>query len=257
MGYKLGSGYFSEIYFMGSFLSLLVPVLYFLYIYIYKPKNVSLLVIIISALTAGSFLITLGQFLTEVTESDIPFYLSLSSLFGWLLYYLWSTRMGTRTLLDTDKKLKLGQLFHWDKKSYLPSEDFKYRMFVFYRGSWCPFCMGQIRENVLKYAEFSKRGVEMNFVSTMSNEQTQSIAKKYNLSVNFLIDQEMSNAQIFGIDHGFGLPLGLQILKYKTNVIQPTVVLTDQDFNIINIHKTDDYKKRPEPEFFLRIIDSL
>ena len=62
-------------------------------------------------------------------------------------------------------------------------------------------------------------------------------------------------AKQLDIFHENGLPTGFQALGYNSDVIMPTVIITDKNNNIIFTDLTDNYRVRPEPNTFLKIID--
>ena len=54
-----------------------------------------------------------------------------------------------------------------------------------------------------------------------------------------------------------GIPAGFQVLGYDSDTVLPTVVITDNTNKIIFADLTDNYRVRPEPETFLKVIDEL
>ena len=52
------------------------------------------------------------------------------------------------------------------------------------------------------------------------------------------------------------MPLGMEAMGYAADTVMPTVIITDAQHNIIWLDETDNYRVRPEPETFLRVIDS-
>jgi len=51
-----------------------------------------------------------------------------------------------------------------------------------------------------------------------------------------------------------GLPFGMQLLGYDSDTVMPTVVITDAEGKIIFADLTDNYRVRPEPETFMRVL---
>ncbi len=49
--------------------------------------------------------------------------------------------------------------------------------------------------------------------------------------------------------------MGLQTLGYNKDTVIPTVIITDKDGKLIYVDLTDNYRVRPEPEIFIKIID--
>ena len=251
----LFGGKFLDVYYIGALVACSGPIIYFVYIYAKKPKSVSLLLIILSAFTITGFLITLGQQVTEIKESALPFQLALSSFLGWVLYLIWYGKMGK---VDKNKLLVQMDEISFEREDgslFSPSNEHDFHLYILYRGYWCPFCVSQLEETMNKFQSFEDRNVELNFVSTKVDSLTKKLIDKYNLPINLLVDPNMTNSTKMGLNSPGALPLGLQILNYQTNSLKPAVVLTNRTHEVIGIHQTDDYKKRPEPEFFIRIID--
>ena len=51
--------------------------------------------------------------------------------------------------------------------------------------------------------------------------------------------------------------MGLEFQGYDEDTILPTVVLTDQNGIIRYADLTDNYRVRPEPSTYLRLLDSI
>jgi hypothetical protein len=66
----------------------------------------------------------------------------------------------------------------------------------------------------------------------------------------FLRDRDNTAAELLGIRHKWGTPMGLQALGYASDTVLPTVILTDAQGNILFSDQTDNYRVRPEPKSF-------
>lgn len=178
-------------------------------------------------------------------------------LLGWLAYVFWYSRFGKRT-----QSFKVGSLlpeFELENtsKNKVSSKSFlgKPTIIMFYRGNWCPLCMAQIKEISSQYKELEKRGATMVLISPQPHHFSKSLAKKYNVNFQFLVDVDNKVAKQFKIFHKNGLPLGMQMLGYKNDTVMPTILITDTKGKIIFADLTDNYRVRPEPETFFRILD--
>lgn len=127
-------------------------------------------------------------------------------------------------------------------------------LWVFYRGNWCPICVAQIRELAAQYKELEKRGVHVLMISPQGEKESASLASRMDAPMKFLQDTDNQLARALKIVDETGLPLGLQVLGYDTAVPMPTVILTDNG-KIIWRDVTDNYRVRPEPDVFLKILD--
>ena len=79
----------------------------------------------------------------------------------------------------------------------------------------------------------------------------------FNVGFHFLTDKNNSAAKQLGILDKGALPLGFQLLRYDSDVVMPTVIITDKSGKIIFVDLTDNYRVRPEPETFLKILDEV
>lgn len=128
-------------------------------------------------------------------------------------------------------------------------------LILFYRGNWCPLCMAQIREVAGLYRELASRGVETLLVSSQPAGHSAEVAARFDVPLRFLVDPGNRAARRLGILAQDGTPPGLQVLGYDRDTAMPTVVITDAARRILFCDQTDNYRVRPEPETFLRILD--
>jgi len=206
----------------------------------------------------AGFLINLYGIKTGV----VNIYYALPStflLFGWLAYVFWYSRFGKRNseVLQIGKKLPEFEIEDINQNLIKASSFLgKPNIFMFYRGNWCPLCMAQIKEIANQYQELEKRGVNMNLISPQPHHFTKSLAKKYDVNFNFLTDVKNKAAIKLEIFHKNGLPMGMQALGYETDTVMPTLIITDKNGKIIFADLTNNYRVRPEPETFFKILDT-
>ncbi len=209
-------------------------------------------------ITIGFLISIIGGGIYENNEivGSLP---SLLLLLGWLGYVFWYSRFDKRThrfevgsylpefeLEDTNKKIV-------SSKSFLG----KPTIMMFYRGNWCPLCMAQIKEISSQYAALEKRGARMVLISPQPHHFSKSLAKKYNVNFQFLVDVDNKVAKQLEIFHKNGLPAGMQLLGYENDTVMPTILITDTKGEIIFADLTDNYRVRPEPETFFKILDGV
>lgn len=180
-------------------------------------------------------------------------------LLGWLAYVFWYSKFGKRSssILQTGKILPNFNLEDINHKK-VNTSTFKGNpnIFMFYRGNWCPLCMAQIKEIAGQYQELEKRGVNLNLISPQPHRFTKGLAKKYSVNFNFLVDVNNKAAKKLGIFHKNGLPFGMQVLGYDSNTVMPTVIVTDKNGKILFADLTDNYRVRPEPDTFFKVLDA-
>lgn len=74
---------------------------------------------------------------------------------------------------------------------------------------------------------------------------------------HFLVDRDNAVARQLGIVAVDGTPTSLRVLGYDGDTAMPTVVLTDHSQRILFCDETDNYRARPEPEDFLKLLDGI
>ena len=192
------------------------------------------------------------------SHSPLPWIYALGvGLAGNLLYQLWYSRFGRKPSAALRVGAKLPPLeFEDEHGQAVQTSQFKGPLLLmFYRGNWCPLCMAQIREVAAQYNTLAARGVNTLLISSQSHANTASLAHKFKVDFRFLVDNDNQVARALGIVAKNGTPTGLQALGYDSDTAMPTVVLTDADQTIIFCDETDNYRVRPEPQTFLRLLD--
>ena len=117
--------------------------------------------------------------------------------------------------------------------------------------------MTQIKEITNQYNELEKRGVQMIFKSPQPHQYSNSLAKIYQLGFNFLVDANNKVAKQLGLFSKNGIPFGFQVMKYESDTVMPTIVITNTKGEIIFSDLTDNYRVRPEPKTFLKVLDVM
>jgi peroxiredoxin len=184
----------------------------------------------------------------------------LCLVLGWLAYITWYSVFKNRntTILKVGKQLPNFELEDSNKNKISSSSFLGHpSIFLFYRGNWCPLCMAQIKEIVAQYKAIEERGVNTVLISPQPHKFSKSLAEKYNVNFKFLTDSNNVVAKQLGIFAKNGIPTGFQIMGYDNDTVLPTVIITDAKGNIVFADLTDNYRVRPEPETFLKVIDSI
>jgi len=179
----------------------------------------------------------------------------------WLMYLTWYSKFDNRsenTILKIGQTLPDFQLENGQTKT-VSSKKFRGNpsIYLFYRGNWCPLCMAQIKEIAGQYKELEKRGVNMVLVSPQPHKNTASLAEKFQVGFHFLVDKGNQVAQQLNILSKNGLPFGFQALGYDSDTVMPTIIITDKNGKILFADLTDNYRVRPEPSTFFKILDGV
>jgi len=186
--------------------------------------------------------------------------LSLALVISWFVYLKWYSVFDNRetSILKEGAILQSFELEDFNSEKVRSIRFFgNPTIYLFYRGNWCPLCMAQIKEIAAQYKELKDRGVNMVFVSPQPHKFSENLAKKYDLGFTFLTDTKNKVAKQLGIFAKNGIPAGFQLMGYDSDTVLPTVIITDSRGKIIFVDLTDNYRVRPEPETFLRVIDDI
>jgi peroxiredoxin len=195
----------------------------------------------------------------EMTN-NVALILGLTGFIGWLLYTFWATDFGSRDtnaikigtkMPDVSFKTPDGESVKISKYLNTPA------VILFYRGNWCPFCMAQMKELAAEYRKIKEKGASLIFISPQSPKHTKSLAKKFDIPAIFLIDEDLKAAKELNIFNAFGTPLGMEVLGYDTDNVFPTLIITDKKGIVRLADLTDNYRVRPEPDNYLRILDEI
>ena len=130
-------------------------------------------------------------------------------------------------------------------------------LFMFYRGNWCPFCAAQVEELTSYYRQFSEYGAEVVLISPQPHDLTKRVAEMFSVPFRFWVDPECQAARELDILHAEGVPYGLRKDGLPGHTMLPTTVIVDQKGIIVFVDQTDNYRVRPEPKVFLKVLDRL
>ncbi|MDP2229147.1 MAG: redoxin domain-containing protein [Moraxellaceae bacterium] len=231
-----------------------VPALFFGWLFIAKPARTS----------AHPWWLMLGGVIgLSVLNTSAAGYesaLLLIGLCGFLgpqLYIQWYSRFADResNRLATGAVMPALNLRTTEGRTVTTTEFFAGRtLWLFYRGNWCPVCVAQVRELAAHYRELEKRGVKVLMISPQSASASARLATSVSAPMTFLQDSNNDLARALGIVDETGLPMGLQALGYDSAAPMPTVILTEGG-KIVWRDLTDNYRLRPEPDVFLKVLD--
>jgi len=246
-----------SIYNGGLMLISILPFGFFIFLLSIKPvaRTSSSLPIVTTLILLGVGIALFGVYKQSIASHY--FYVALSSITLWVIYVYWYSKMPVRTNeLVIGKKLP-ELTFTNEENEEISTVAFKGKkvLYMFYRGNWCPLCMAQIKEISAQYNELAKRGVEVLLISPQPVSHSISLAKKMKVKFHFLTDKKNAMARKLRIDHKNGTPLGMEMFGYKSETVLPTVIITNEQGQIIFVDQTDNYRVRPEPNTFISILD--
>jgi len=241
---------------VGVVVALLPSLSFFGWLFIARPARTSedLPVVRRITLAGAAFTVVFGYSNTADMAA-----LALSMLVGVAgiyTYIYWYSRYGQRVAVEIGKALPPVKLYTLEGNEIaLDHYAGSPVVLMFYRGNWCPLCMAQVKEISAHYKRLAEFGVKVALVSPQSHQQTSDLAAHFDVQFDFLEDKDNAAARMLGIVDEGGTPAGLEALGYDIDTVMPTVYVLDAEGKVLFSHLTDNYRVRPEPELFLRVLE--
>lgn len=139
---------------------------------------------------------------------------------------------------------------------------------TFYRGSWCPYCMLELKAYQELIKDFKKGGATIIAVSPDLPQVSKKTKKKHSLDVLVLSDPNNRAAKLIGLSfkvdeatgaiyRNFGIDLSKNQGNDENTLPMPGTYVIDKK-GIIQFSFVDpDYTKRAEPSKVLEVVKSL
>jgi peroxiredoxin len=133
----------------------------------------------------------------------------------------------------------------------------------FYRGRWCPFCVGQLEAMNLLLPLIEQAGASLIAVSPQTAQQSFFMADQHKLRFPLLSDAGNQVARQFGLV--YRVPDDQQAI-YRRSFVNlpfangdsswelpiPATFIVDRNATILHASADEDYTRRPEPEDIVR-----
>jgi peroxiredoxin len=176
---------------------------------------------------------------------------------GTLLYVYWYSRFAPAGASPLREGAVLPAFPLVEHGREIASADLVARpaLWIFYRGNWCPLCVAQVREICAQYHELARRGVDVFLVSPQPEANTAALADRCDAPLRFMTDQGNRAAAILGILEKAGLPAGMQMFGYDSDVPRPTVFITGEGGRVLFADHSENYRVRPEPAQYFAVLD--
>jgi peroxiredoxin len=117
-------------------------------------------------------------------------------------------------------------------------------LMIFYRGHWCPFCIGHLQNIQTMLPELEKRGYQVLAVSPEDAGGMQKVADRMDRPYRFLSDVNLEVTDLYGIRRDEKLP-------------HPAMILLDEQGVVQWFYVGEDYKKRPSARQLQQLLDRL
>ena len=105
-------------------------------------------------------------------------------------------------------------------------------MLIFYRGHWCPFCIGQLDDIQSILPSLEQYNVQLLAISPEGDEGMQKIAKRFDKSYIFLSDSDLKTTDNYGIRRNKELP-------------HPAVIIINSKGLVEWFYVGENYRERP------------
>ncbi len=234
---------------LGLALSAIAPLAFFIKAFLFKSPRTPRHPIEYSILSALGLVVTMAMSFRYGQAAGAIHIWAGFSVLGWLVYLRWYSVFRGRDaqVLRTGSPLPEFRLESLDGH-VVSSESFKAKphLLLFYRGNWCPFCTAQVEELAAGYKRLEEAGISIILISPQSVKKNQALASRFDVPMVFLRDRNSDAARQLGILHKWGTPMGLQLLGYESDTVLPTIILTDDNGQIVYSDQTDNYRARPE-----------
>jgi len=242
---------------LGLALAAVAPLAFFIKAFLFKSPRTPRHPIEYSILSGMGLAITMAMSYRYGDAAGIMHIWAFLTLLFWLIYLRWYSVFKGRDAkaLSVGSSLPEFQLESMDSHT-VSSESFmaKPHLLLFYRGNWCPFCTAQIAELATAWKRLEALGVTIILISPQSVKKNLQLAAKFDVPMFFLRDRNNEAAKKLGIVHKWGTPMGMQVLGYDSDTVLPTVIITNAQGKIVFSDQTDNYRVRPEPEVFEKLI---
>ncbi len=212
---------------------------------------------VLTVITLSGFALAVYDFVDRGGEGSAALIVAALATAGFLLYDFWYSTLGRQISdrLATGRQLPDFSLEDSDGNEVTSqSLQGKPVLLMFYRGNWCPICMAQVEEIAGQYKALIDRGVTVCLISPQPPEITGRVADVFGVPFRFLVDKDLAAARALSIVHDDGVPYGPLIGKFGNDTVYPTVIITDPAGKILYTDQTANYRVRPEPEIFFRVL---
>jgi peroxiredoxin len=117
----------------------------------------------------------------------------------------------------------------------------------FYRGVWCPYCVGELRQLDRYARDFAALGVKLVAVSSDRSEELYAFERKNAWAIKLLADPDLAVHRLYNVQQRNFTP---KRGPFRDLAI-PTTLLLDQDGRVLWLERTSDFRVRPQADALL------
>jgi peroxiredoxin len=139
----------------------------------------------------------------------------------------------------------------------------------FYRGSWCPYCVEEVKALNKSYKQIKEAGAELVVISPQGFVHTEKQQTGLELQYSLLVDQDNQVAKEFRLVYSFPQDLkDLYLNTFKNDLAKhnetsvwelpiPARIVIDQEGIVRDVKADPDYRFRPEPSDSVEVLRGL
>ena len=139
---------------------------------------------------------------------------------------------------------------------------------TFFRGSWCPYCRGELTEIQDRLDDFKELGVSVLAISPEVDEESIRLGKELELGFSIGHDENNELARSLGLTFKLDAKTIKQYRKYGIDVPEsngtktwelpvPATYVIDQDMKVQFVFDDENYSKRADYKKVLKIAKNL
>jgi peroxiredoxin len=117
----------------------------------------------------------------------------------------------------------------------------------FYRGYWCPYCVGELEQLNRFASEFEKIGVSIIAVSSDRVDELEPFARKLKWHIRLLADPTLAIHQLYNVQSRKFAP---RRGPFRDLAI-PTSILLDKEGRVLWLEQTTNFRVRPQADLVL------
>ncbi|MBV9341232.1 MAG: redoxin domain-containing protein [Acidobacteria bacterium] len=117
----------------------------------------------------------------------------------------------------------------------------------FYRGVWCPYCVGELRQLDRYAQDFAAIGVKLVAVSSDRIDEIKAFERKNAWAITLLADPELIAHRLYNVQQRNFAPKRGPFRELAV----PTTLLLDQEGRVLWFEQSSDFRVRPQADALL------
>ena len=117
-------------------------------------------------------------------------------------------------------------------------------MLLFYRGQWCPFCIGHLEDIQSLFPDLPNYNTILLAISPDDRDDLQKMADRFDVPYTFLSDADLAVAERYGIRRDESLP-------------HPAVILINRQGEVVWFYVGENYRQRPSASQIREVLDRV